>query len=497
MKKIAIVLALFSFSMLQTHGKHLNALFSYCTFDQPGKSPYIETYIDVLGNSAVFTQNAGQKWQGKIEVQWTYKQHDKVVYFDKYNLLSPEVSDSNLAFPDFIDQQRVQLPNGDYVLELKITDKHSAEQSYLSTENISINYSPSQPSISDIEFLESFKPAEQAGSFTKSGYDVIPYVNNYFPKNSGSLKFYAEIYHTKDVAGDEDILVTYAISGHQNKKVINNIAGFKKQKASSVSSLIAELPMEDVSSGNYYLEIEVRDKTNKLLASKNKFFQRSKPMEKELNADDLSTIKIDNTFVSYMTNKDTLSDYISSLYPISAQFEVTVEENQMKFNNLESMQQFFYYFWSKRSAQNPEQAWLNYKTEVDKVNADFKCVSGKGYESDRGRIYLQYGEPNSIDKNYYEGAAYPYEIWHYYKTMDQSNVKFVFMSRNLTNNCFELIHSTARGEFYDANWQMRLISESKSNSMFGNIDRGDDYSHDGNSNGNLKSKAKEDFITPH
>src|SRR5205085_2529937 len=115
--------------------------------------------------------------------------------------------------------------------------------------------------------------------------------------------------------------------------------------------------------------------------------------------------------------------------PISSQTEVNIAETQLQTGHLTSMQQFFYYFWSQRDAQNPEQAWLDYKTEVNSVNAEFACRTGKGYESDRGRVYLQYGRPNEIEKNYYEGSGYPYEIWHYNATAGQTNIKFVFMTR--------------------------------------------------------------------
>lgn len=456
MKKLMFILIVLSFCLNQTEGRNLNAFFSYCTFDQPGKSPYIETYLNVAGNSVKRSLNAEKKFQGKIEVQWVYKQNDKIVHFDKYNLLSPAVSDSSTTISDFIDQQRVPLANGEYVLELKITDKNSADQSYVSSQNISINYSSAKVNVSDIEFLESYTPTAKAGTFSKSGYNVVPLVYNYFPKTSDTLKFYAEIYNTKEILGNQDFLVSYSISGHQNNHVVNNLAGNKKQKSSSVNILMAELPIKEVTSGNYNLAIEVRNKSNELLATKQTFFQRSNPVERQLSIDDLSLIKIDNTFVSYITNADTLKDYISCLYPISSQVEDNVEQNQILANNLASMQQFFYYFWSKRNADDPELAWLNYKAEVDKVNASYKSLNKKGYETDRGRVYLQYGPPNEIFKRYSEPFTFPYEIWHYNTIANQRDGKFVFYSHNMSSNDFQLLHSNVNGEFYNANWTSYL-----------------------------------------
>jgi GWxTD domain-containing protein len=458
MKKSLLILIAFVFGVINSEGRSLSAFFSYCTFNQPGKGPYIETYLNVAGHSTVLKKNAENKFQGKIEVQWVYKQGDKIVHFDKYNLLSPAVEDTVKPVPDFVDQQRVMLPNGEYTVELKITDKGSFDQGFVSTQSFSINYPTDKVAISDIELVESYTQASGQGTFIKNGYEMIPLANNYFPKTVQSLKFYAEIYNAKEVLGDGDFLVSYYISGYQNN-VINNLISHKKQKASSVNILMAELPIQDIMSGNYFLAVEIKDKANRLLDVKKVLFQRSKPSEKIAGIDELSTIKIENTFVMNITDKDTLVDYISSLYPISAQFEANVEENQVRLRNMQSMQQFFLYFWTNHNPQNPEQGWLDYKAEVDKANASFKSLNKKGYETDRGRVYLQYGQPNEIYKRYSEPGAYPYEIWHYNTIANQSDGKFVFYAHNLTSNDFELLHSNVNGEFQNENWTLNLASQ--------------------------------------
>ncbi len=458
MRNSILVLITFICGLLNSEGKSLSAFFSYCTFNQPGKGPYIETYLNVTGNSTVLSKNSENKLQSKIEVQWVYKQGDKIVHFDKYNLLSPSILDTAQLIPDFIDQQRVSLPKGDYIVELKIADKNSSDPGFISSQNISINYLTDKVIVSDIELVESYTPTTQATAFSKNGYEIIPLVNNYFPKTSQSLKFYAEIYNSKEILGDADFLVSYYIAGYQNN-IINNLISRKKQKTASVSVLMAELPIVEIPSGNYYLGIEVRDKANNLLALNHVLFQRSKPFEKTLNIDELSTIKIENTFVMNFTDKDTLADYISSLYPISAQFEANVEENQIQYRKLESMQQFFYYFWTSHSPKNPEQGWMDYKAEVDKVNSSFKCLNKKGYETDRGRVYLQYGPPNEIYKRYSEPGAFPYEIWHYNTIANRTDGKFVFYAHNITSNDFELLHSNVSGEYQNENWTLNLASD--------------------------------------
>lgn len=92
----------------------------------------------------------------------------------------------------------------------------------------------------------------------------------------------------------------------------------------------------------------------------------------------------------------------------------------------------------------------------------FKCGKQKGYYSDRGRVYLQYGAPSQRSMQPNEPNAYPYEIWQYYRTTDAStgaffsNRKFVFVNKMLGDECYMLIHSDMRGELNNPRWQFEL-----------------------------------------
>lgn len=466
---------------------NLSALFSYCTFDLPDSRPYIETYLNITGTSTKLVLNPQGKLQSKVEVQIVIKSGEKIVHFDKFNMLSPELDKGDSIVPDFIDQQRVALNNGKYMIEMTIADKNSDAKSLTLNQEIEVFFPTTKVSISDIEYLEAYSPATKENKFSKSGYDLVPYVNTFYPKEFTSLKFYTEVYRSSDFT--TDILIRYFVSNSDNNKLIDNLFGTLKQKAAPVNVVLAELPISGLPSGNYHLNLEIRDRENKVLTYRQTFFQRSNQQTKVSPSADISNIDITNSFVTLYTNLDTLKEYLHYLYPISSRIEEEVAESQAALGDLRSMQQYLFYFWSKRDPEHPDVAWNNYLAEVEKVNASFPTRNKRGYETDRGRVYLQYGEPNTITNNTDDPAAYPYEVWHFYKirTTNQTNRKFVFYTMDRSSNDFRLLHSDARGELQDNAWELKLHSRSQ---KFGaDIDKE-------NSEDIYGSRTKENFTNP-
>lgn len=450
MKKL-LVLLIIALCVSSAKARNLSAFFSYCTFDVPGKSPYLETYLNVIGTSVNFIPAEKNTLVGQIEVQWVIRSGDNIVYADKYVLISPSIKTTDSLIPDFLDQKRLDLKMGDYDIELTIRDKNTDSKETKLNQKITIGFPIDKISISDIEFIESYAQTNNAGKFTKSGYDVIPFVHAFYPKEISKLKFYAEIYRSNLSSADE-YLVRYYLSNKESNLQIENYVVNKKQFAKNINAIIGEFSIVDIPSGNYYLNIEVRNKKNELIAFNHAFFQRSNERNKPKIDDDLSSINISNTFISPIINKDTLIDFIACLYPISSQFENEMAEHQLINNDVHSMQQFIYYFWTKRNPEDPEKAWKEYKLEVLKVNNSFSPVIKKGYETDRGRVYLQYGPPNVRKEVIDEPGTFPHEIWQYYKLKNQTNRKFIFVTSDRASNDFRLAHSDAIGEIFDQDW---------------------------------------------
>ena len=452
MKKYIAAILLLIFISANAIAGNLKAYFTYCTFNSPENGPYIETYLSVVGESSNYVKTEKNTLQSKIEVTFIFKQGEEIKKFKKYNLLSPEITDSLMVKDNFMDQQRISLPNGKYEFEITIRDLNAEEAPFKSTQILAIDYPKNKINISDIELVESLQKTTTKSIITKSGYDILPYTSDFYPESFEKIAFYTEIYNTEKVLGkDESFLISYYIETFENKKVAGNYKSFSRETAKPVNILLKSFTIEKLPSGNYNLVVEARNKSNDLLVKKKIFFQRSNPKSTPL----LKSGDYLNSFVANM-NKKELDGYIKSIEPISTNVEINFAENQLKGEVVELMREYFYNFWLTRNELDPEAEWNEYAKRVSTANKLFSTGIKKGFESDRGRVMLKYGKPNTRSEFLSEPNSYPYEIWHYYKIGGFNNKKFVFYSPDVVTNDYPLLHSDMPGFIKNPQWKVQL-----------------------------------------
>jgi GWxTD domain-containing protein len=454
---------------LNAFSSNVKAYLNYGVFYAPGKGSYLETYLTVTGPSVIFKKQKA-KFQGKIQIEINFSQNGNSVLSNAYNLLSPEILDLSNK-PNFIDLQRYSLKAGTYQAEIKILDVNDKNiEPVKSLQTITIPEQTDSIYISDIELAESIQKSVAQTSITKSGYDIVPYPLTYFPEQMNKLNFYIEGYNTlKQLGADSKFLFTYYIESAEMKEIVSGYHNFLKHKSEEVVPLIGQFDISKISTGNYNLVIEIRNSANELKAQKKLAFIRSAPNTK-IDLSDIKSVDTAGSFISPVTNPDTLRQYVACLWPISTTSERDWQSNQIRSNNVKLMQQYIFAFWQNRNPENPEAAWNVYKAEVKKVNKVYSCGGQPGYMSDRGRVYLQYGAANSAQQVSTEPDSYPYEIWQYYRLKNpstgqfQTNKKFVFYNPTLDGKCYMLLHSDARGEIRDDRWQIKL--KQRNNQVF-------------------------------
>lgn len=439
--------------------KAVQSYLSMTSYNVPGGTPFLENAQAFDCSTVVYNQFEPGKFKATVEIQTIFRQGEEIRNFSKVALDSPVVTDTFQIKGAFVDQQRFSLENGDYSMEITVKDLNNPSQTpFTVTQDITIDYPADAPAVSDILLVESYQKATTPSKLTKSGLDLVPRVYSFYLNNTNSLTFYAELYNTdKYYPEGGQYLVNYYIQSYESSVKMSEFNYMKRMDVSKANILLTTVDLKNLPTGNYYLVVEMHDRTNELLASNSVFFQRYNP-GCETNLEDLASTHITNTFAENIDNLDTLREYLRCLVPRCSENERDYIDNLVKTDDKLTMQQFLYNFWNSRAPFNPKDAWDEYYAQVKLVNASYSTRTKKGYVTDRGYMYLKYGTPDKICEEPFEPGAYPYEIWHYYEVAGQRNKHMVFMSQDMVTNDYQLIHSDLIGEVNNPRWQTMIYS---------------------------------------
>ena len=455
MKKITTFLAAIMLIVSFANAQGLQAHLSYATFFSEEEGAFVETYISVNPNSIKYEQVDNGKYRGAVQVTLMFKQGEKVTAFDKYLLQSPLVDDTVANIPErLLDQKRFMLPSGDYDFTIKIADQNTDREPYVASEPVTVNYQEDKIAFSDMQMIDSYKKTSQENILTKNGYDLVPYPADFYPENKKEIMFYSELYNTEEVLSKNGMfLLKYYLQPAYTQQPMENYVRIRRMETRPVNIFFHKFNIEELPSGNYQLVMEVFNKQNELLASKNTFFQRSNP---SIQADPLALTDedVEKSFASSIKDKQVLKDYIKALNPVATASEKQFIYGDLNSHDLSTLQAFLYRFWLQRHPANTENAWQQYKEKIKTVQKEFKTIVKEGYEEDRGEIFLKYGPPNTVARSYNEPNAYPYETWHYYETDRHRDSKFVFYANDIVTNDFQLVHSNVPGEVKNRKWQI-------------------------------------------
>lgn len=98
----------------------------------------------------------------------------------------------------------------------------------------------------------------------------------------------------------------------------------------------------------------------------------------------------------------------------------------------ESREEAWKEFWSQKDPipDTPEnETSEEYFRRVDYANDHFKSYTS-GWRTDRGRIYILYGQPDEIEYHPFEEESVPYQVWYYYSI----GKRFIFADLSMTGD---------------------------------------------------------------
>ncbi len=337
----------------------------------------------------------------------------------------PEL-DAGIGAP-FKDAVYFDLKPGAYRLIVQIKDLH-AEESGRCTVPLEIpDYERSRLVFSDIQLAFSVARSGEAHRFVKQGWKVVPNITRNYVIGE-PLQIYFEVYNLS--SSGESFIMGYRLIDAAGMVVRTYPAKrFLKPGESCVRAEI--LDTEGLREGTYDLQVEAFD------GSSRQYFQTRRP---------IFLVSKDLPEGLTQVQRDLIGYYADIRY-------ITDEKTQRVYDALEGWPArlaFLKVFWKQlddvSDTPNNERL-LQHLMRMHYVETHFGA-GVRGKDTDRGRVYIQYGPPDDIDYRTSAAGQKPSEVW-FYET--HRRYEFVFRDRRGTG-FYELVHSTYPGEMSNPYW---------------------------------------------
>lgn len=366
-------------------------IFNYgLTFEKEGgvhKATY-EVHIAIEDNDAIAIQ--------------TYSSEKEVVVSDAARTRSLLDYRASLAMFD--------LPPGKYRVNFLLQDGVS-ESTYRHEFKIKLKLPNEQRSeLSDIMFVQHTEPANDRESiFRKGDMIVIPSVSKeYGGEEDSKLIFYAEVYASPK---DSDRLILETVLSSAGGKTLyrDTVSLLAKVR---IHAQLKKVPIGELAPGDYTLELTLRGRRNRKLYQKREDF----------------IVLWSQTAML----KNNYEDALRQLKLVAKPGEI---KRMKKLELFEERLRAFNQFWKERD-RTPETPYNESKIEfyrrISYANHRFRYMRQAGWSTDRGRIYVVHGEPDSVDDVPMSAGSPPYQIWHYYR--GARYLRFLFIDDDLDND---------------------------------------------------------------
>lgn len=429
----------------------INVAWDIKSFFEPEKKfTYIDLFFSVPSNSVEYKTIETGKIQSSVIVSIQIIRNDTAITEKVFKLNSPEYQNIFDNIVDLQDLIRLQVPENDsLIVFFKIVDSNNSKNFFSETKKI---FAARQEVafISDVLFVQQIMPGEEKNPFFRNGMNILPKNYPFFSASETKLNFYVEFYQPET---QESFLIRYLIAD-DNSVLMNEFAGFKKISDKNFDATLASLDITNLPSGNYNFYVELRNSENKLLDRKKIFFQQ---INKTENTDFRDFNELDVISKNFARKYDlkNIIHHTQALAPIANDFEKAAIEGLIAAQNLEDLQNYFFTFWKKRDAVNAEALWKSYAEKLQFVEQKFSTSTERGYQTERGVIYLKYGAPTErVERP--NSQMGQYEVWYYEQLKSQATIYFVFVNQNRITEEFFLVHSNLIGEIFSKVWAERI-----------------------------------------
>lgn len=374
-----------------------------------------------------------------------FKIQDNITYDEDKNIIGNTISGTLTYYLSF----------GDYKCVLSAVDKNDEKRNATVELNVKLGaIEPQKFGISDIQLSTNIKEEDENSfnQFVKNGYEVTPNASLIYGAQSPILFTYAEFYNINKNIKSNNLVVQYRILSSNNYEYIKKIKKINRELNSVVD--INFFNLIKLPSDTYTLVISLIDSVLNEKVSAYKRFYHFNPDVKDTIKD---VVVQKDIYASefYVMNEDELNEAYDYVRYIATADE---QAKWIKLTSIDAKRNFLFNFWSMRDPDptTPQnELKIEYFKRVDYVNKKYPSKFKRGYKTDRGRVFILYGEPTEIERFPNEPEYRPYEMWKYSSLQGQGGIYFIFGDL-MGNGEYQLINSNLVGELKDDNWLRKL-----------------------------------------
>jgi GWxTD domain-containing protein len=462
----------------------ISATIDYITLPGEKNGGNLLLIFGVDGRSLQYQRLPNKKYQATATFAIVINDSVKNYFAEKIDFQTPEVADSNAFGQMFSNTKTIGLPAGKYTVEIAAFDKAEANSKpENATFSVKVLDASQGPVMSDLAFINS-----QAIDPAKSIVDQNPAVfrnSDFFAANDTVLSIYAEAKgFLKNFPNRNSLIGRVRILEAETRSSLDSYGKIKKLKSQAFFASVFDLNIKKLPTGNYIIIWDIADSTGKVLCRTQKTFQKSNPFYTKTDFVENQPVNGNLEEEISKLNTNQCREMVASLLPIATASEQSTISYLTKKGNDNELRRYLSAFWSKKDKENPVGSFLNFKELMVYGSKKYATQTMPAYQTDRGRVLLQYGKPNLVENEYSDRFrkamqnlnTVPYEIWYYYtldKPVKQSDVIFVFVQENRGNDNYRLLHSTGIGEVRNREW--RKAVETNATYNWDRLDPNDRY----------------------
>jgi GWxTD domain-containing protein len=364
--------------------------------DQLGKSR-VDIYVQIPYPEISFVKESEQ-YTGRLEISVVVNTTDHVQIWQKSDMVELRVKEFSQTISNnhsSLKQFSTDLAPGTYNIQLQITDQESKKIASLQKSMVVRDVHQDSLAVSDLMLVHRV-------SNEGNRKHIVPNLTGTLEQEPGTMYLFFEIYHKTQLDS-----VSMVCKFLNTKKEV--VAHYTKQEGLSErrTQVVWQIDTPALAADRYILTVDIESVSK---------VPPGKTYRSSMSRSCLVQMK---NLPSTVTDLDQATDqlvYIAKESEMDMIREATTSTEKLK---------RFLAFWAKHDPdpKTPRNELMEeYYARVAYADKNFGNYR-EGWKTDRGRVLIQFGPPQNVERHPFDAESKPYEVWYYY----EQNRQFVFV----------------------------------------------------------------------